>query len=141
LRVRGAASPQVRSDDREARRSDGSIRTRQKADSQNLFPANVRVVTAWHPAKERALAIGMYTAMQYVALGVLVAAIWYALPRSAALERESRRVGLHQGGRRSRRFDRRRAARSAHRADLDQGEAAAVAPSVVGHVHRPALGE
>lgn len=80
------------------------------------FPANVRVVTAWHPAKERALAIGMYTAMQYVALGfltpvlawvlvkfgwqpifyvtgaigVLVAASWYALYRDPQHSNASR---------------------------------------------------
>jgi hypothetical protein len=140
LRVRGAASPQVRSDDREARRSDGSDSDPAKADSQNLFPANVRVVTAWHPAKERALAIGMYTAMQYVALGVLVAAIWYTPPRDPQHSNASR-AELDFIWRAAVSPIRRRAARSAHRADLDQGEAAAVAPSVVGHVHRPALGE
>jgi len=35
------------------------------------IPANVRVVTAWHPANERALAVGLYTGTQYVALGFL----------------------------------------------------------------------
>ncbi|HDR8920909.1 TPA: MFS transporter [Burkholderia vietnamiensis] len=50
----------------------------------------MRVVTAWHPAKERALAIGMYTAMQYVALGVLVAAIWHALYRDPQHSNASR---------------------------------------------------
>ena len=35
------------------------------------LPTNVRVITAWHPANERALAVGLYTAMQYVALGFL----------------------------------------------------------------------
>ncbi|HDR9105591.1 TPA: MFS transporter [Burkholderia vietnamiensis] len=50
----------------------------------------MRVVTAWHPAKERALAIGMYTAMQFVALGVLVAAIWYARYRDPQHSNASR---------------------------------------------------
>lgn len=43
------------------------------------LPANVRVVTAWHPANERALAIGLYTAMQYVALGLLTPVLAWML--------------------------------------------------------------
>jgi ACS family D-galactonate transporter-like MFS transporter len=43
------------------------------------LPTNVRVVTAWHPANERALAIGLYTAMQYFALGLLTPVLAWML--------------------------------------------------------------
>lgn len=43
------------------------------------LPTNVRVVTAWHPANERALAIGLYTAMQYFALGFLTPVLSWML--------------------------------------------------------------
>lgn len=43
------------------------------------IPTNVRCVTAWFPEKERALAVGMYTAMQYVALGFLTPVLTWML--------------------------------------------------------------
>jgi ACS family D-galactonate transporter-like MFS transporter len=43
------------------------------------IPANVRVVTAWHPANERALAVGLYTSTQYVALGFLTPVLTWML--------------------------------------------------------------
>jgi MFS transporter, ACS family, D-galactonate transporter len=43
------------------------------------FPTNVRCVTVWHPGDERALAIGLYTAMQYVALGLLTPVLAWML--------------------------------------------------------------
>ncbi|MBP2629981.1 MAG: major facilitator superfamily 1 [Firmicutes bacterium] len=43
------------------------------------IPTNVRCVTAWFPEKERALAVGMYTAMQYVALGFLTPVLTWIL--------------------------------------------------------------
>ncbi|HXP97305.1 MAG TPA: MFS transporter [Telmatospirillum sp.] len=36
-----------------------------------VLPTNVRCVTAWFPAKERALSVGLYTSMQYISLGLL----------------------------------------------------------------------
>lgn len=44
-----------------------------------VIPANVRCVTAWFPAQERALAVGLYTAMQYVALGFLTPVLAWIL--------------------------------------------------------------
>jgi ACS family D-galactonate transporter-like MFS transporter len=36
-----------------------------------IIPTNIRCVTAWFPANERALSVGLYTSMQYIALGFL----------------------------------------------------------------------
>jgi ACS family D-galactonate transporter-like MFS transporter len=44
-----------------------------------VIPTNVRVVTAWFPAKERALSVGLYTSMQYIALGFLVPVLAWIL--------------------------------------------------------------
>ena len=43
------------------------------------IPTNVRCVTAWFPEDERALAVGLYTSMQYVALGFLTPALTWLL--------------------------------------------------------------
>lgn len=40
-----------------------------------VIPSNVRCVTAWFPANERASAVGLYTAMQYIASGFLTPAL------------------------------------------------------------------
>lgn len=40
-----------------------------------VIPSNVRCVTAWFPAGERASAVGLYTSMQYVASGFLTPAL------------------------------------------------------------------
>ena len=44
-----------------------------------VIPANVRCVTAWFPARERALAVGLYTSMQYFASGFLTPALAWIL--------------------------------------------------------------
>jgi len=43
------------------------------------IPTNVRCVAAWFPDRERALAVGMYTSMQYVALGFLTPVLAWIL--------------------------------------------------------------
>jgi MFS transporter, ACS family, D-galactonate transporter len=45
------------------------------------IPTNVRVVAAWFPTSERASAVGLYTAMQYVALGLLTPILAWMLVR------------------------------------------------------------
>jgi ACS family D-galactonate transporter-like MFS transporter len=44
-----------------------------------VIPSNVRCVTAWFPDKERALAVGLYTSMQYVSLGFLTPVLAWIL--------------------------------------------------------------
>ena len=41
------------------------------------FPANARIVTTWFPSKERGLAIGVYTAAEYVGLALLTPALFW----------------------------------------------------------------
>lgn len=43
------------------------------------IPTNVRCTAAWFPDRERALAVGMYTAMQYIALGFLTPVLAWIL--------------------------------------------------------------
>jgi len=43
------------------------------------IPTNVRCVAAWFPDRERALAVGMYTSMQYIALGFLTPVLAWIL--------------------------------------------------------------
>lgn len=44
-----------------------------------VIPTNVRCVTAWFPANERASAVGIYTSMQYIALGFLTPGLAWIL--------------------------------------------------------------
>jgi MFS transporter, ACS family, D-galactonate transporter len=45
-----------------------------------VIPTNVRCVTAWFPATERALSVGLYTSMQYVAMGFITPVLaWISL--------------------------------------------------------------
>jgi len=44
-----------------------------------IIPTNVRCVTAWFPANERAFSIGLYTSMQYIALGFLTPVLAWIL--------------------------------------------------------------
>jgi MFS transporter, ACS family, D-galactonate transporter len=44
-----------------------------------VIPSNVRCVTAWFPDKERALAVGLYTSMQYISLGFLTPVLAWIL--------------------------------------------------------------
>jgi len=43
------------------------------------IPTNVRCTAAWFPDRERALAVGMYTSMQYIALGFLTPVLAWIL--------------------------------------------------------------
>lgn len=41
------------------------------------FPANAKIVTTWFPSKERGLAIGVYTAAEYVGLALLTPILFW----------------------------------------------------------------
>lgn len=44
-----------------------------------IIPANIKCVAAWFPDRERAVAVGAYTASEYVALGVLTPVLSWIL--------------------------------------------------------------